>query len=62
MRGYRRPAALTDEEQRRSHLYTLHLALVMKTECAYRSYDSDDVDDMAMGLLPHLTVEWLVGH
>ncbi len=61
MRGYGRTAALTHDEQRRCHLYTLHLALVMKTECAYRNYDTDHVDDMATALL-HSTMEWLTGH
>ncbi len=31
--------------------YTLYLALVMKTECYYRNYDSDDVSNLAKQLL-----------
>ena len=41
-------------------LPALHLALVMKTECAYRNDDTDHVDDMATALL-HSTMEWLTG-
>jgi aminoglycoside phosphotransferase (APT) family kinase protein len=46
------------EEDERNHLYSLHLALVMKTECTYRNYDTNEVRNMAlMLLLP--TMKWL---
>jgi aminoglycoside phosphotransferase (APT) family kinase protein len=50
LRGYGR-GALTSDEERRSRLYTLHLALVMCTECAYRSYDTDFVYKLSRGLI-----------
>ena len=42
MRGYGK-TSFTPEEEERCHLYTLHLALVMNTECYYRNYDTDFV-------------------
>lgn len=42
MRGYG-TTTLTPAEERRCQLYTLHLGLVMNTECAYRNYDTDDI-------------------
>jgi aminoglycoside phosphotransferase (APT) family kinase protein len=57
LRGYGK-TAFTSEEERRSHLYTLHLALVMNTECSYRSYDTDFVYNLSKGLLA-TTMEWL---
>lgn len=57
MRGYGK-TTFTPGEEERCHLYTLHLALVMKTECYYRDYDSDYVSNLATQLLvPTLT--WL---
>lgn len=57
MRGYGK-TTFTHEEEQRCHLYTLHLALVMKTECYYRNYESDDVSNLAMRLLVP-TLKWL---
>ena len=57
LRGYGK-TTFTHAEDVRCHLYTLHLALVMKTECYYRNYDTDEVARLAMMLLvPALT--WL---
>ncbi|CAN95558.1 MULTISPECIES: phosphotransferase family protein [Sorangium] len=42
MRGYGK-TSFTFEEERRCRLYSLHLALVMNTECYYRNYDTDSV-------------------
>ena len=42
MRGYGK-TTFTPAEEQRMHLYNLHLALVMHTECYYRNYDSDDI-------------------
>lgn len=50
MRGYGKTAFTLAEEQR-NHLYTLHLALVMYTECAYRHYDTDEVFNFARQLI-----------
>ncbi len=50
MRGYGR-TTFTRAEQRRLELYALHLALVMKTECAFRNYDTDHVDVMATWMM-----------
>lgn len=57
MRGYGK-TTFTHEEDERCHLYTLHLALVMKTECYYRNYDSDFVSDLSMQLMTP-TLNWL---
>jgi aminoglycoside phosphotransferase len=57
MRGYGK-TTFTHEEDERCHLYTLHLALVMKTECYYRNYDTDEVSNMAMMLMIP-TLKWL---
>lgn len=57
MRGYGK-TTFTLEEDQRCHLYTLHLALVMKTECYYRNYGTDEVSNMAM-LLIMPTMKWL---
>jgi aminoglycoside phosphotransferase (APT) family kinase protein len=57
LRGYGK-TTFTHDEDARCHLYTLHLALVMKTECYYRNYDTDDVGNVATQLIgPTLT--WL---
>jgi aminoglycoside phosphotransferase (APT) family kinase protein len=50
LRGYGK-TEFTHEEDERNHLYTLHLALVMKTEDYYRHYDTDEVSNMAMMML-----------
>jgi aminoglycoside phosphotransferase (APT) family kinase protein len=50
MRGYGK-TTFTHEEDERCHLYTLHLALVMKTECYYRKYDSDAVSNLSKQLM-----------
>lgn len=42
MRGYGK-TSFTVAEQQRCHLYSLHLALVMHTECSYRNYDTDAI-------------------
>jgi aminoglycoside phosphotransferase (APT) family kinase protein len=57
MKGYGK-TDFTREEDERCHLYTLHLALVMKTECYYRNYDTDEVSNIAMQLMIP-TLKWL---
>lgn len=57
MRGYGK-TSFTHEEDQRCRLYTLYLALVMKTECYYRNYDTDTVSEMAMQLMMQ-SVSWL---
>lgn len=57
MRGYGK-ITFTHEEEERCHLYTLHLALVMKTECYYRKYDSDSVSNLSKQLMMP-TLNWL---
>lgn len=57
MKGYGK-TTFTHEEEERCHLYTLHLALVMKTECYYRNYDTDDVSNLALQMIAP-TVKWL---
>ncbi len=60
LRGYGK-TEFTHEEDQRCHLYTLHLALVMKTEGYYRNYDTDMVSNLAkMLLIP--TMLWLEEH
>jgi len=56
MRGYGK-TTFTHEEDERCHLYTLHLALVMKTECYYRKYDSDFVSNLSKHLMVP-TMSW----
>lgn len=57
LKGYGK-TTFTHEEDIRNHLYTLHLALVMKTEDYYRHYDTDEVSNMAkMLMIPAVT--WL---
>ncbi|WP_437586114.1 phosphotransferase family protein [Sorangium sp. So ce1000] len=46
MRGYGK-TSFTSEEERRCRLYSLHLALVMNTECYYRNYDTDFVYNLS---------------
>jgi len=57
MRGYGK-TSFTHEEEQRNHLYTLHLALVAKTEGYYRHYDTDEVANWAMGMMVP-TMKWL---
>jgi aminoglycoside phosphotransferase (APT) family kinase protein len=57
MRGYGK-TTFTHAEEERCRLYTLHLALVMKTECYYRNYDTDDVRDIAKRLM-FQSMKWL---
>lgn len=57
MKGYGK-TTFTHEEDSRCHLYTLHLALVMKTECYYRHYDTDFVSNLALQLIGS-TLTWL---
>ncbi|MFN8441943.1 MAG: aminoglycoside phosphotransferase family protein [Caldilineaceae bacterium] len=46
MRGYGK-TTFTFAEEERCWLYTLHLALVMNTECYYRNYDTDFVYNLS---------------
>ncbi len=48
----------THAEDVRNHLYTLHLALVMKTEDYYRHYDTDEVSNMSKAMILQ-SVTWL---
>jgi aminoglycoside phosphotransferase (APT) family kinase protein len=57
MRGYGK-TSFTHEEEQRNHLYSLHLALVAKTEGYYRHYDTDEVANWAMNLMVP-TMQWL---
>jgi hypothetical protein len=60
LRGYGK-TTFTPEEDIRNHLYTLHLALVMTTECYYRNYDTDKVANLAkVFLIPAMI--WLMEH
>jgi aminoglycoside phosphotransferase (APT) family kinase protein len=57
MRGYGKTSFTAAEEQR-NHLYALHLALVMHTECFYRNYDTDNVFNFSRQYLG-ANMEWL---
>jgi aminoglycoside phosphotransferase (APT) family kinase protein len=57
MRGYGK-TSFTAAEARRCHLYSLHLALVMNTECSYRNYDTDAVYTLSREFLG-ATMAWL---
>lgn len=57
LRGYGK-TAFTRAEEQRCHLYSLHLALVMNTECYYRNYNTDSVFNLSRQLLGK-TMEWL---
>jgi aminoglycoside phosphotransferase (APT) family kinase protein len=57
MRGYGK-TSFTSAEEQRNHLYSLHLALVMNTECFYRNYDTDFVYNISK-LLLGTTMDWL---
>lgn len=60
MRGYGK-TAFTFAEEQRNHLYTLHLALVMNTECYYRNYDTDEVFNFSRQLIGQ-EMAWLNTH
>lgn len=57
MRGYGK-VTFTPAEAQRCWLYTLHLALVMNTECYYRNYDTDAVYNLSMELIS-ASMQWL---
>jgi aminoglycoside phosphotransferase (APT) family kinase protein len=57
MRGYGKTAFTFAEEQRK-HLYALHLALVMHTECFYRDYDTRETFNFSRQYIG-ATMEWL---
>lgn len=57
MRGYGK-ISFTFAEEQRNHLYSLHLALVMYTECYYRNYDTDFVFNISR-MLMQKTMDWL---
>jgi hypothetical protein len=57
MRGYGK-TSFTFAEEQRCHLYSLHLALVMNTECYYRNYDTDFVFNISRQFIG-ATMEWL---
>jgi aminoglycoside phosphotransferase (APT) family kinase protein len=57
MRGYGK-TSFTFAEEQRCHLYSLHLALVMNTECYYRDYDTDSVYNISRQLMGS-SMEWL---
>jgi aminoglycoside phosphotransferase (APT) family kinase protein len=56
-RGYGK-TSFTFAEEQRSHLYTLHLALVMHTECFYRNYDTDEIFNMSRQFIGG-AMQWL---
>lgn len=57
MRGYGK-TSFTYEEEQRNHLYTLHLALVAKTEGYYRHYETDEMANWAYNLMVP-AMKWL---
>ncbi|KYG10469.1 aminoglycoside phosphotransferase [Sorangium cellulosum] len=60
MRGYGK-TSFTREEERRCCLYSLHLALVMNTECYYRNYDTDSIYNISKQLMG-ASMDWLKAH
>jgi aminoglycoside phosphotransferase (APT) family kinase protein len=60
MRGYGK-TSFTPAEEQRCWLYTLHLALVMNTECYYRNYDTDTIYNLSRQLIS-TCMEWLKGN
>jgi hypothetical protein len=60
MRGYGK-ISFTLEEEQRCWLYTLHLALVMNTECYYRNYDTDFVYNISRQWMG-AAMAWLKGN
>jgi aminoglycoside phosphotransferase (APT) family kinase protein len=57
MRGYGK-TSFTAAEDQRNHLYLLHLALVMHTECYYRNYATDEIFNLSRDFI-RATMEWL---
>jgi hypothetical protein len=57
MVGYGK-TTFTWAEEVRCQLYSLHLALVMNTECYYRNYDTDDIFNFSRQYLA-ATMAWL---
>jgi aminoglycoside phosphotransferase (APT) family kinase protein len=57
IRGYGK-TSFTFAEEQRNHLYSLHLALVMNTECYYRNYDTDEIFNLSRQFIS-VTMEWL---
>ena len=57
MRGYGKTSFTAAEEQR-AWLYTLHLGLVMNTECYYRNYDTDTIYKLSLHVIAS-AMEWL---
>ncbi|MCB9420444.1 MAG: aminoglycoside phosphotransferase family protein [Ardenticatenaceae bacterium] len=57
MRGYGK-TTFTFAEKQRKYLYSLHLALVMHTECHFRNYDTDDIFNFSRQYIG-TTMEWL---
>ncbi len=57
MVGYGK-TTFSQEERQRCALYTLYLGLVMKTECYYRDYGSDEISNMALAIIAP-TMQWL---
>ncbi len=60
MRGYGK-TTFTFAEEQRCCLYSLHLALVMHTECFYRNYDTDDIFNMSRQFIG-MAMGWLKGN
>jgi aminoglycoside phosphotransferase (APT) family kinase protein len=60
LRAYSK-TTFTPDEDVRNHLYTLYLALVMKIECYYRNYDTDEVANISAAMLV-AAVQWLQEH
>ena len=52
---------VTPEEERRCYLYTLYLGVVMKTECYYRNYGSDEIGNAALKIIAS-AMQWLQEH
>jgi aminoglycoside phosphotransferase (APT) family kinase protein len=57
MRGYGK-TTFTFAEEQRSHLYALHLGLVMHTECFFRNYDNQEIFNFSRQYIG-ATMEWL---
>lgn len=57
MRGYGK-TSFTFAEKQRCYLYSLHLALVMHTECYYRNYDTDEIFNFSKGFIAR-SMAWL---
>lgn len=60
MRGYGR-TGFSDTELVRNRLYTMHLALVMHTECFYRHYPDGEVLEASRDMLVK-NLDWLEAH